>query len=90
MITGRVFNVQRFSLHDGPGIRTTVFLKGCPLRCAWCHNPEGIAADPEVLVTANRCIECGACVDVCPVGIAAVAGWVAGDRERCTACGTCV
>jgi pyruvate formate lyase activating enzyme len=84
-----VFNVQRFSLHDGPGIRTTVFLKGCPLQCAWCHNPEGIAAEPEVLVVENRCIRCGACRTACPLGIAAGGGWIPDGREACTACGTC-
>jgi pyruvate formate lyase activating enzyme len=81
--------VQRFSLHDGPGIRTTVFLKGCPLQCAWCHNPEGIAAEPEVLVVENRCIQCGACQMACPLGIAIEGGWIPDGREACTACGTC-
>ncbi len=90
MITGRVFNVQRFSLHDGPGIRTTVFFKGCPLHCTWCHNPEGLASAPEVLVVESRCIDCGACVDACPSGVAAVAGWGADGRTLCTACATCV
>jgi len=84
-----VFNVQRFSLHDGPGIRTTVFLKGCPLQCTWCHNPEGIAAEPEVLVVESRCIRCGACRTGCPLGIAAEGGWIPDGREACTACGAC-
>jgi pyruvate formate lyase activating enzyme len=84
-----VFNVQRFSLHDGPGIRTTVFLKGCPLQCTWCHNPEGIAAEPEVLVVESRCIRCGACRTACPLGIAAEGGWIPDGREACTACGAC-
>ena len=64
--TGLVFDVQRFSVHDGPGIRSTVFLKGCPLACRWCHNPEGMRTAPEILVTPDRCIACGACVEACP------------------------
>ena len=66
MESGLIFNIQRYSIHDGPGIRATVFLKGCPLRCAWCHNPEGISPEPEVVVIENRCIHCGQCRAVCP------------------------
>ncbi len=66
--TGTIFNIQRYSLHDGPGIRTTVFLKGCPLRCLWCHNPESQAPQPEVVYLESRCRGCGACVRVCPNG----------------------
>jgi pyruvate formate lyase activating enzyme len=65
MRSGLVFNIQRYSVHDGPGIRTTVFLKGCPLRCAWCHNPEGISPKREILVIETRCIGCGECRRVC-------------------------
>lgn len=68
MQLGFVFNIQKYSLHDGPGIRTTVFLKGCPLRCWWCHNPEGMSPDPEVLVAEGRCTMCGQCREVCPQG----------------------
>jgi pyruvate formate lyase activating enzyme len=76
MENGMVFNIQRYSIHDGPGIRTTVFLKGCPLRCSWCHNPEGISPEPEVVVIENRCMHCGQCrevstaesVAICPTG----------------------
>jgi len=66
MQSGLVFNIQRYSIQDGPGIRTTVFLKGCPLRCWWCHNPESQAPEPEITVIENRCIQCGVCLAVCP------------------------
>ncbi len=91
MERGRVFNVQRFSVHDGPGIRTTVFLKGCPLSCRWCHNPEGLAFHPEIVVVEARCIECGECVAACALGLPSAigGGWV-GDRSRCMVCGACV
>lgn len=90
MERGIVFNIQRFSVHDGPGIRTTVFLKGCPLNCLWCHNPEGIASDPEIVRSPNRCIECGECVEVCPQGLP-----IPGPAPRselvdeCLVCGAC-
>lgn len=65
-LKGLVFNIQRFSLHDGPGIRTTVFLKGCPLGCKWCSNPESISPRPEIMTFDMRCILCGKCREVCP------------------------
>lgn len=65
---GLVFNIQRFSLHDGPGIRTTVFLKGCPLKCLWCSNPESQDYQPNLIVRDIECRQCGACVEACPVG----------------------
>jgi pyruvate formate lyase activating enzyme len=64
--SGRIFDIQRFSTHDGPGIRTTVFFKGCPLRCPWCHNPDGISPERQISLLAEKCIACGACVRACP------------------------
>ena len=81
MDAGIVFNLQRCSVHDGPGIRTTVFLKGCPARCPWCHNPESQSPNPELVTFPERCVSCGSCTAVCPHGT---------DPTRCTACGTCV
>lgn len=66
--TGTIFNIQKFSVHDGPGIRTTVFFKGCPLRCQWCHNPEGQHVGKELVILQSRCFGCGMCVAVCPEG----------------------
>jgi pyruvate formate lyase activating enzyme len=89
-LTGVTFNIQRFSTEDGPGIRTTVFFKGCPLRCAWCHNPEGIAPHPELMWYDVRCIGVRDCLDACPEDALELTpdGMVI-DRERCTVCGAC-
>ncbi len=93
---GLVFNIQKFSLHDGSGIRTLVFLKGCPLRCAWCSNPEGQTCAPQLAYDERRCIGRTACRDACrracPVDAIAARddGKVAIDLDRCTACGECV
>ncbi|MBQ7319088.1 MAG: glycyl-radical enzyme activating protein [Clostridia bacterium] len=86
-----VFNIQHFSIHDGPGIRTTVFFSGCPLRCLWCHNPESQSTLPQIACFANRCTRCGICIEACPEGALHMEeGRVMLDRRLCTACGTCV
>jgi pyruvate formate lyase activating enzyme len=102
--SGIVFDIQRYAIHDGPGIRTTVFLKGCPLDCWWCHNPESQSAEPQIIVLESRCIRCGRCREVCPRGNAT--GGAAGapaacadgspqpvvgpDGPPCTLCGACL
>jgi len=86
-----VFDIMRFSTQDGPGIRTTVFLKGCPLGCLWCHNPESQSIQAELMFRPNLCIRCLACIPACPQGaIAVIAGQVETDRTRCTLCAACV
>ncbi|MDF1513177.1 MAG: glycyl-radical enzyme activating protein [Anaerolineae bacterium] len=90
MTSGIVTNIQRFSIHDGPGIRTTVFLKGCNLRCFWCHNPETWNPKPELQLFLNKCIGCGECFKVCPNGCHEIVdGLRQFNRLRCTGCGTC-
>ncbi len=89
-MTGVVTDIQRFSVHDGPGIRTTVFLKGCNLRCWWCHNPETLGAAPELQVWPARCIGCGACAEACESGAHRLTaeGHVF-ERGLCRTCGRC-
>jgi len=87
---GVIFDVKRFAIHDGPGIRTTVFLKGCPLRCLWCQNPEGISPSIELAYDPRQCIGCGACAAACPEGAhTIVGGQHVYERSLCRACGEC-
>jgi pyruvate formate lyase activating enzyme len=89
MRSGLVFNIQRFSIHDGPGIRTTVFLKGCPLACSWCHNPEGQGRGPELMTIETRCLRCGTCFAACPAANGAP-GPLPYRAAACSGCGACI
>ena len=87
---GLIMNIMRFCIHDGPGIRTVVFLKGCPLRCSWCHNPEGQEPDKELAIRLDRCIRCGDCLAHCPNKAVKQNGkGYETDRNECERCGTC-
>lgn len=103
MEKGTIFDIKEFAVHDGPGVRQTVFLKGCPLRCQWCHNPEGLETRPQLMFSRSSCIRCGKCMEVCPFGSPAgqkASGCPdetnAGETgaffpgSACTACGACV
>jgi pyruvate formate lyase activating enzyme len=91
MSEGLIFDIKKYSINDGPGIRTTVFFKGCPLNCRWCHNPEGRSPSPEIMVRTARCLEeCSECLAVCPEKALRKDGPIPViDRARCTACGEC-
>ncbi|MFA4917290.1 MAG: glycyl-radical enzyme activating protein [Syntrophales bacterium] len=90
--SGWVFNIQRYSIQDGPGIRTTVFLKGCPLTCLWCSNPESQELHPQLLHFETQCTKCHKCLEACPNGaiIPGSNGEIVIDRKLCNACGVCV
>ena len=88
---GHIFNIQKFCLHDGPGIRTTVFFKGCNLRCKWCANPESQQMTPQLTLDKAKCTGCGACVAVCPEKARAIAEGISqADENRCNSCGACL
>lgn len=76
-MTGVIFDIKEFAVYDGPGVRTTVFMKGCPLRCQWCHNPEGLSMQPQLMVSHAACVNCGACKRIC-------------EHESCISCGKCI
>ena len=89
--TANLFNIQHFSVNDGPGIRTVVFFKGCPLNCVWCHNPESKSTDQELSFSNEQCVSCKKCSEVCPYGVHAFENnthYI--DRKKCTMCGKCV
>lgn len=90
MITGTIFNIQRFCTDDGPGIRTTVFLKGCPLHCIWCHNPESQVQRNEVMFDEKKCMNCGKCGTICPRKCHLIEKKHAFKRSLCVGCGACV
>lgn len=90
MNTANIFNIQKFSVHDGPGIRTTVFLKGCPLRCLWCHNPESQSINKQMLHDKDKCVLCGTCVRICPEKAIKIENNVlTTDPHKCNYCGKC-
>lgn len=88
--TGLIFDIKRYAVNDGPGIRTTVFFKGCPLSCGWCHNPESRSEEPQLIYYRDKCIGCQFCIRVCPIKAITLDGHgVAIDMDKCTACGNC-
>ena len=89
MLTGTIFDLKRYAINDGPGIRTAVFLKGCPLDCWWCHNPEGRSPYPQLMVRANHCCLCGECVKACPQGAIRLEDRIYTDTTLCQDCGAC-
>ncbi len=88
---GRVFDIRKYSIHDGPGIRTTVFLKGCSLNCRWCHNPEGIEGNFELMHWPSRCVRCYSCLSACPPRAIGKddSGAIGVERTKCDLCGKC-
>jgi pyruvate formate lyase activating enzyme len=91
ILKATIFNIQRFSVHDGPGIRTLIFMKGCPLRCIWCSNPESQSVAPELVFYSERCIQLNKCMPACPThAITVQGGGLALDRSLCNLCGECV
>jgi pyruvate formate lyase activating enzyme len=91
MTTGIIFNIQKYSIHDGPGIRTTVFLKGCPLSCWWCQNPESQLSGQEMIFWGDRCIGCGVCSTICLFDAIQIKNGIPiTEKEKCILCGKCI
>ena len=90
LVKGKIFNIMKYSIHDGPGIRTTIFFKGCPLNCQWCHNPESQGFAQELMYRPDRCVGCGQCLEICPSGATiSIEGKPRYLRDNCVACGEC-
>jgi len=90
MVEGTIFDIKKYAIHDGPGIRSTVFFKGCPLACRWCHNPEGITVAAQKIYRQERCIGCGECIQICPNGVMTQAAeGIVSDPAKCDLCQTC-
>lgn len=90
MKSGLIFDVKKYAINDGPGIRVTIFFKGCPLHCAWCHNPESISSNIQKMYTADKCIGCKSCIEVCPESACKLTpGGIITDLQLCTSCGKC-
>ena len=91
-MTANIFDIKHFAVHDGPGIRTTVFFKSCPLKCVWCHNPESISKHKQLGYLDHKCVRCGACINACPRGAHEITaeGEHILHREKCITCGACV
>lgn len=90
LVEGRIFDIMRYAIHDGPGVRTTIFMKGCPLQCWWCHNPEGISSTNDLAYFDYKCIGCRTCLNTCPVkAITFEEDKLTIDRNSCTKCGAC-
>jgi pyruvate formate lyase activating enzyme len=90
MAEGTIFDIKKYAIHDGPGIRSTVFFKGCPLACRWCHNPEGITVASQRIYRQERCIGCGECIQICPHAVVTqTAEGIVSDPEKCDLCQTC-